>query len=113
MITTIGNDTIKTLASGQFRCHRKAAFWIGDYPTYAQAARALQIANSEGASDTQRGFYDGGVHASDEAHLAAVEAHFAGDLFGPSNPVTLDDVARTILAGEPMTLIAGLFPVKA
>lgn len=112
MITTInGKDTIKVLASGQYRAHRMASFWIGDYATFADAKRALEIANSKGCSKTQRGFYDGGVNATDEQHLLA-HAEVMGVVFGHDNCVTDDDVRRTILAGEPYRLQGG-FPVRA
>lgn len=112
MITTInGQDTIKTLASGQYRAHRMGAFWIGDYATYASAERALQIANSTGAEDRQRGFYDGGVNVTEEQHMTA-HADVMGVVFGHENCVTQDDVNRTILAGEPCRLQGG-FPVRA
>lgn len=112
MITTInGKDTIKTLASGQFRTHRMGAFWVGDYIRFADAERALQIANSKSADDRQRGFFDGGVNATEAQHLAA-HADVMGLLFGYDNCVTQDDVNRTILAGEPCRLQGG-FPVRA
>jgi hypothetical protein len=112
MITTInGKDTIKTLASGQYRAHRMAAFWIGDYDTYASAERALQIANSKGSHAHQRGFYDGGVNASDDQHMAAHTA-VMGVVFGHDNCVTQDDVNCTIIGGEPCRLQGG-FPVRA
>lgn len=112
MIATInGKDTIRTLASGQYRAHRMAAFWVGDYSTYASAERALQIANSKGNDVGQRGFYDGGVNATDEQHMQA-HAEVMGVVFGHDNCVTQDDVNRTILAGEPCRLQGG-FPVRA
>jgi hypothetical protein len=108
MITTLnGVDTIKTVSSGKYRAHRQAAFWIGDYATYADAQRALQIANSDGATDSQRGIYDGGVNADEQTHLAAVT-----DMFGAENRVTDDHVRRTILPGESYNIVAG-FPVRA
>ena len=112
MITTVNsNDTIKTLASGQYRAHRMGAFWIGDYATYASAERALKIANSKGATESQRGFYDGGVHGTEAQHLAAHE-EVMGVVFGHENCVTQDDVNRTIIGGEPCRLQGG-FPVRA
>ncbi len=112
MITTVnGKDTIKTLASGQYRAHRMGAFWIGDYVIYASAERALKIANSKGAEESQRGFYDGGVNATEEQHMEA-HADVMGVVFGHENCVTQDDVTRTILAGEPCRLQGG-FPVRA
>jgi len=112
MITTVnGNDTIKTLVSGQYRAHRMGTFWVGDYTAFASAARALQIANSDGADDRQCGFYDGGVNAAEAEHLAA-HANVMGLVFGNDNCVTQDDVNRTILAGEPCRLQGG-FPVRA
>lgn len=108
MIATInGKDTVKTLATGQYRAHRMAAFWIGDYATFADAERALQIANSTFAEVDQRGVYDGGVHATEAAHVDAVE-----NIFGVYNRVSVDDVRRTILAGESCRLQCG-FPVRA
>lgn len=112
MITTVnGNDTIKTLANGKYRAHRQGAFWIGDYAEYASAERALQIASSAGAEDRQKGFYDGGVNATEADHMAAHTEHM-GVMFGHDNCVTQDDVNRTILAGEPCRLQGG-FPVRA
>lgn len=112
MITTInGNDTIKTLASGQYRAHRLGSFWIGDYATFSAAERALQIASSKGADKYQRGFYDGGVNAQEAQHLAA-HANVMGLVFGHINCVTQDEVNRTILGGEPCRLQGG-FPVRA
>ena len=112
MITTLsGKDTIKTLASGQYRAHRMAAFWVGDYATCASAERALQIANSKGNYASQRGFYDGGVNATEAEHMAA-HADVMGVVFGHENCVTQDDVNRTILAGEPCRLQSG-FPVRS
>lgn len=112
MITTInGSDTIKTLASGQYRAHRMASFWIGDYADYKSAERALQIASSKGAEDSQRGFYDGGVNATEEQHMTA-HTNVMGVVFGHENCVTQDDVNRTILAGEPCRLQGG-FLVRA
>lgn len=112
MIATInGKDTIRSLASGQYRAHRMAAFWVGDYSTYASAERALQIANSKGNDVGQRGFYDGGVNATEEQHMQA-HADVMGVVFGHVNCVTQDDVNRTILAGEPCRLQGG-FPVRA
>lgn len=112
MITTVtGGDTIKTLASGQYRAHRMGALWIGDYANFSSATRALQIANSEGADDRQRGFYDGGVYATEQQHMTAHE-QVMGVFFGHENCVTQDDVNRTILGGEPCRLQGG-FPVRA
>ena len=112
MIATInGNNTIKTLASGQYRAHRMASFWVGDYNSFASANRALEIASSKGADDHQRGFYDGGVNATESEHLAAHAKHM-GFVFGHENCVTQDDVNRTIMAGEPCRLQGG-FPVRA
>ena len=75
MIATLnGKDTIKTLANGKFRAHRMAAFWVGDYANFADAKRALEIANSNGASIYRRGIFDGGVNATEEQHLAFVIA---------------------------------------
>ncbi len=112
MIATLnGKDTIKTLVDGKFRAHRMAAFWIGDYTRFADAKRALQIANSKGNDAHQRGFYDGGVNATEAQHLAA-HADVMGIVFGHENCVTQDDVNRTILAGEPCRLQGG-FPVRA
>jgi hypothetical protein len=110
-ITINGKDTIKTLASGQYRAHRLGTFWIGDYATFASANRALQIANSKGNMEHQRGFYDGGVNAIEEQHAAA-HLEVMGLVFGHCNCVTEDDVARTILAGEPCRL-QGCLPVRA
>ena len=107
--TVNGKDTIKTLVNGQYRTHRMAAFWVGDYVTFASAERALQIANSKGADDRQRGFYDGGVNATEAEHMAAHAEHM-GLVFGHDNCVTQDDVNRTILAGETCRLQGG-FPV--
>lgn len=106
MIATIGRDTIKTLANGEYRAHRMATFWVGDYTSYADAARALQIANSPGRDARQAGKYDGGVYATEDQHFAAVDT-----IFGPENCVTEDDVRRTILAGEAFRLQGG-FPVR-
>lgn len=107
MITTInGNDTIKTMPANKFRVHRDAAFWVGDYGTIVSAKRALEIANSKGADNRQRGTYDGGVNANEETHLAAVTT-----IFGPENCVTEDDIGRTILPGETYKIVAG-FPVR-
>ena len=112
MITTInGKDTIKTLASGQYRAHRLGSFWIGDYADFKSAERALKIANSPGADGGQRGFYDGGVNADEDQHMAA-HAEVMGLVFGHENCVTQGDVRRTILAGEPCRLQGG-FPVCA
>ena len=112
MITTInGKDTIKTLASGQYRAHRAGYLWIGDYATYGSAERAIEIANSPGAEPRQRGFYDGGVNGTEDQHMAA-HAEAQGGVFGHENCVTQDDLYRTILAGEPCRLQGG-FPVRA
>ena len=111
MITTLNSkDSIKTLTNGQFRAHRKAAWWVGDYATYADAERALQIANSPGAHANQRGIYDGGDNAAEAQHDDAINAHFAGDAFGVTQPVSIDDVRRTIIAGESCYLIGGMIP---
>jgi hypothetical protein len=108
MIATVnGRDTIKSLASGRFRAHRAASFWIGDYSDFASAKRAIEIANSKGADDAQRGFYDGGVDASEDQHMEA-HAEKMGTLFGHLNCVTQDDVNRTIIAGEPYALRGGV-----
>ena len=108
--TLNGNDTIHTLRSGKFRAARKSIYWIGDYSTFADAKRALQIANSPGSADTQRGIYIAGHNEQTQnKHIAA---HFANDPFGVCNPVSDDAVRRTILAGEPVTLIGGLIPVR-
>lgn len=107
MLTTInGIDTIKSLANGKFRAYRQSMFWIGDYSTFADAKRALQIANSPGARDSQRGIYDGGPRVSEDDHLKAIT-----DLFGTENCVTEDHIRRTILAGETYKIVAG-FPVR-
>jgi hypothetical protein len=109
IVTLNGKDTVKTLAVGKFRAHRLASFWIGDYTTFSDAARALQIANF--SSDTNKhGFYDGGVNATEAQHLAA-HADVMGIVFGHENCVTQDDVDRTILPGEPCSLQGG-FPVR-
>lgn len=107
MIATIGRDTIKTLADGGYRAHRMATFWVGDYASYADAARALQIANSPSRDARQAGKYDGGVYATEDQHHAAVDT-----IFGPENCVTDDDVRRTIIGGETFRLQGG-FPVRA
>ena len=61
MITTLnGTDTIHTI-NNLFRAHRKGVWWIGDFASYADAKRGLQISNSAWATKTQRGYYDGGV----------------------------------------------------
>ena len=112
MLTTLNaGDTIRTLGTGQYRAHRMGSHWIGDFATYAKAARALKIANSAGAYPVQRGFWDGGCLADEKQHAAAVKAHFAGDPFGPSNPVTDEDVRRTILPGEAFGSLGG-WPVS-
>jgi hypothetical protein len=109
MITTInGVDTITTLPNGQFRAHRQAAWWIGDYTSFADAERALQIANHPAADANQRGIYDGGAGADEQTHLAAV----TNELFGAENCVTEDAVRRTILPGEAIKLVGG-WPVRA
>lgn len=113
MITTLnGVDTIKTCAKSVYRAHRMATWWIGDFATYSDAERALQIANSAGATTKQRGIYDGGVNASDDDHDAALAAYFDGDLFGIEQPVSTDDVRRTILPGERYTALGGLIPAR-
>jgi hypothetical protein len=111
MIATLnGRDTIKTLGNGQYRAHRLATFWVGDYSRFADAERALQIANSMGSDAHQRGFYDGGVNATEAQHLAAY-ADVMGVVLARENPVTQDDVNRTILVGEPCRLQGGM-PVR-
>lgn len=113
MIATLnGIDTIKTIANGMYRAHRRSTWWIGDFATYAAAKRALAIANSPGALTAQRGIYDGGACASDQDHADALAEYFKGDLFGAENPVTMDDVRRTILHGEHYTAIGGLIPAR-
>lgn len=107
MIATIGRDTIKTLANGNYRAHRVATFWVGDYGSYTDASRALQIANSPGRDAIQAGKYDGGVYATEDQHLAAVDT-----IFGQENCVTEDDVRRTIIGGEMFRLQGGV-PVRA
>lgn len=107
MIVYIGNDTIKTLTNGHYRAHRLSNFWIGDYANFADAKRALQIANSRGATNYQRGVYDGGFFAEEATHIKAVET-----IFGVENRVTDDDVRRTILPGEPCIMLGGLIPIK-
>lgn len=106
MITTIKTDTIKTIKGGKFRAHRQATFWIGDYASMADAKRALQIANSNGATERQRGIYDGGVNADEATHFAAVDT-----IFGPESMVDDGDIAGTILPGEKYNVMGG-FPVR-
>jgi hypothetical protein len=113
MITTInGVDAIARLGNGEFRAHRQKTFWVGDFPTFSAARRALQIANSAYADEGQRGIYDGGAGATEQQHNQAIAAFFSGDPFGASQPVTLDDVRCTVLPHEPFSLIGGLFPSR-
>lgn len=113
MIATLnGTDTIKTMSNGQHRAHRMGGYWIGDYPTYANAERALQIANSQGATADQRGVYDGGCNAAEADHMTAIISAGYDMLFGEQpQPVDMDTVRRCILAGEPIKLVGGM-PVK-
>jgi len=107
MIATInGKDTVKTLINGAARAHRKGVWWVGDYRSHADAARALKIASSPGALDRQRGIYDGGINGTEQQHIDACMS-----IFGIVNCVTDDDIARTILPGEPYKLQGGL-PVR-
>lgn len=111
MITTLnGTDTITTISASVYRAHRAATWWIGDFATYADAQRALQIANSAGATREQRGIYDGGAGAGNQRHDDILAAYFANDLFGIQQPVSAEDVRRTILPGERYTAIGGLIP---
>lgn len=108
MTTTINStDAITSLASGKFRAHRQAVFWVGDYTSVATAKRALEIANSKGALPRQRGTYDGGPNVSERDHLASVRS-----MFGIKNRVSEDEVARTVLAGEIYKTVNGI-PTRA
>lgn len=111
MIASLNSrDTIKTISANKFRSHRLGVFWIGDYCNYADAKRALQIANSPGADQEQKGFYDGGVKGTYEKHMTE-HRKFFGEMWGHCNCVTQDAVNRTILAGEFYWLQGG-FPIK-
>jgi hypothetical protein len=103
----IDEDTVKTLSSGMYRAHREGVWWVGDYRNHADAERALKIASSPGALNQQRGIYDGGVNSSEQQHINACTS-----IFGIVNCVTEDDIARTILPGEPYKFQGGM-PVRA
>jgi len=105
-ITWSAKNTIKTLINDTYRAHRNGVWWVGDYRSPADAARALKIASSPGALDRQRGIYDGGVDSTEQQHIDACTS-----IFGLENCVTDDDIARTILPGEPYKLQGGL-PVR-
>jgi len=72
MITTKRTGTIKRLTNGLYRAHRLGVWWLGDYKSYQKAELALDVSTNPSALDSQRGVYDGGVHASEGTHKQAI-----------------------------------------
>lgn len=111
MIAHIKTHTVKTLTNGQYRAHLRGIFWLGDYSTYALAAKSIRLAEHLiNIGQPEKWFYDGGASASESTHTEIVNEFYRDDLFGPSNPLSEDHVRRAILPGDGSFCVSG-FPV--